>query len=74
MAYGHVEMDPETLRSYSRQIYGHEIWLGKVVTEFTIGISSLDVVFPAVNPKITPDPLPSELWAPNILLTKAQHI
>ena len=30
MAYGHVEMDPETLRSYSRQIYGHEIWLGKV--------------------------------------------
>ena len=24
------EMDPETLRSYGRQIYGHEIWIGEV--------------------------------------------
>ena len=30
MAYEQSEMDPETLRSYSRQIYGHEIWLDKI--------------------------------------------
>ena len=23
-------MDPETFRSYGRQIYGHEIWLGDI--------------------------------------------
>ena len=30
MAREHLQLDPETERSYSRQIYGHEIWLGKV--------------------------------------------
>lgn len=33
MAYEHIQMDPETARSYSRQIYGHEIWLDKVMRD-----------------------------------------
>ena len=36
MAYEHTYMDPETLRSYSRQIYGHEVWLDRIVKEDNI--------------------------------------
>ena len=33
MTYEHTQMDPETIRSYSRQIYGHEVWLDKIMKD-----------------------------------------
>jgi len=50
------EMDPETLRSFCRQVYGHEIWIGDVVKED--GIIS---AYGLYGHKMVPDkPMPTD--------------
>jgi hypothetical protein len=56
------EMDPETYRSYCRQIYGHEIWIGDVMKKD--GIIS---AYGLYGHKLVPDkPMPTDYA--NVLL------
>ncbi|MCQ2071035.1 MAG: DUF4198 domain-containing protein [archaeon] len=58
----YIDMDPETFRSFCRQVYGHEIWIGDVVREngeiYTYGL---------YGHKMVPDkPMPTDYA--NVLL------
>ena len=56
MERDHIEMDPETFRSFCRQIYGHEIWLGDQGNE-----SGEIFVYGLYGHKMVPDkPMPTD--------------
>jgi uncharacterized GH25 family protein len=62
MTLTHDEMDEETLRSFSRMRYGHELWLDKIVRD-----GNMVSVFGYYGHKLNPDkPMPTDYA--NILL------
>ncbi len=62
MTLTHDEMDEETLRSFSRMRYGHELWLDKIIRD-----GNMVSVFGYYGHKLNPDkPMPTDYA--NILL------